>query len=433
MKRSLTRLPFAIAVFALTHLLSGCSNLSSGSDTSAESHCSQLLYDANIAINNKQYQSAINTSNTVLASCPIKDGMMTTDAKDAYYYAGLSYYSLQQYQPAADAFAKLMAFKNANPYLQRPATMYYNISMARLNPAKAQDYINQALPISDSKSNVDVLDAIYDVGTRDKSLMNNYMALIDNPKFPLRYADRFDRPIKLAQSLGDKKLAQTLTTRQATIEHVEAEARARNIAGPGVESSAGGDANLAGYKRGAFLSEAYRKAGEPVLAAYYEGVKKQYQGFLKSDAESAQADATLAKSNAEFEAQQRDQTQDLVNTVTGAVVSAGVASASGGNVAQAVNNSLADSAVSMSDNPEMMGAVKSGMQSFSSNQEKCTYATPSRFKQCCKNVIKGIFSSTQNSDGTTTYGCEHPDKYRTREGCTYNGDKLVINSCVING
>lgn len=433
MTRSLTQLPFTIVLLALTSLLSSCSYLSTNSDASVESQCSQLLYDSSIFINNKQYQSAIDTSNTVLATCPIKEGMMSTDAKDAYYYAGLSHYALQQYEPAADNFAKLMAFKNANPYLQRSATMYYNISMARLNPAKAQDYVNQVLQNPDSKSNVDVLDAIYDLGPRDTTLMNNYVALIDNPKYPLRYADRFDRPIKLAQSLGNKKLAQTLTTRQATIEHVEAKARARNIAGPGIESSAGGDANLEGFKRGAFLSESYRNAGEPVLATYYEGIKKQYQGFLESDAERAQADAALAKSNAEFEAQQRDQTQDLVNTVTGAVVSAGVASASGGNVTQTVINSLADSAVSMSDNPEMMEAAKGAMHSFSSNQEKCTYTTPSKFKQCCKSVIKGIFSSTQNSDGTITYGCEHPDKYRTREGCTYSGDKLVVNSCAING
>lgn len=433
MTRSHNRLPFTFVVLVLSSLVSSCSHLSSNSDASVESQCSQLLYDASIAFNYKQYQRAIDTSNRVLATCPIKDGMMTTDAKDAYYTAGLSYYALQQYQPAADNFAKLVAFKNANPYLQKPATIYYNLSMARLNPTKAQDYLNQALHNPDSKSNVDVLDAIYDVGTRDATLMNNYVALIDNPKFPLRDAHSFVRPVQLAQSLGNKKLAQTLAKRQATIDHVEATARARNIAGPGVESSAGGDANLEGYKRSAFLSESYRNAGEPVLATFYEGIKKQYQGFLKSDAEGAQVDAALAKNNAEFEAQQRNQTQDLVNTVTGAVVSAGIASASGGNVTQTVISSLADSTVSMSDNPEMMEAVKGGMHSFSSNQEKCTYTTPSRFKQCCKSVIKGIFSSTQNSDGTTTYGCEHPDKYRTREGCTYSGDKLVVNSCVING
>ncbi|WP_140918633.1 hypothetical protein [Limnobaculum xujianqingii] len=131
------------------------------------------------------------------------------------------------------------------------------------------------------------------------------------------------------------------------------------------------------------------------------------------------------------ENESNDDSSSLVSQIVGIVGAGIMAEASGGDAMQAINNGLADMAVNNSDNPELMSSVRSGLDSMTQAANRCDYSTPSGFKSCCKNQIKGKLSSTSNSDGTVSYGCLHPDKIGTREGCTYSGNTMV-NVCAIS-
>ncbi|WP_039057292.1 hypothetical protein [Enterobacter sp. Bisph1] len=139
-----------------------------------------------------------------------------------------------------------------------------------------------------------------------------------------------------------------------------------------------------------------------------------------------------AQDNAEFEQNKAAENDRFNSAVTGAAMGMVSEIAGGGNATQAALNATSDVAINTSSTPELLSDAKSGLNTLAQNENKCDFSTPSGFKQCCKNKIRGKFSSAQQSDGTVSLGCLHPDKVGTRQGCTYSGDKLIVNSCAIS-
>lgn len=241
---------------------------------------------------------------------------------------------------------------------------------------------------------------------------------------PFSTASMYSSATSLADETGNKKIASMLSTQfqklNASWGNIPVEKR-RYV-----------------RDKQTFLSVA-EKLNDPVntrqkqtlleLAGMRDRVDADNQQFA---ARQEQIRVQQAQDNAEFERNKAVENDRVYSAVTGATMGMVNEIAGGGNATHAALNATSDVAINISSTPELLSDAKSGLNTLAQNENKCDFSTPSGFKYCCKNKIRGKFSSTQQSDGTIALGCLHPDKVGTRQGCTYAGDKLIVNSCVIS-
>ncbi len=243
------------------------------------------------------------------------------------------------YAQALEEYEAYLAYPDRFVVLDEPATISRALMKAKTDPANAAAHVNEAEGLVKKRSYtsakylvIKVNDAKYDLGIKNEQMLRSYLEALNYAKHSS--ADAYTRPIELATTLGQKKIASVLTKRQQDMRTVDAKAKAMNIPGPGT-GQAGTEASA---RRDAFYQQEFEKLGNDYFARYYSGLLESDLKIFKMQSNNAREFAELEQRNAEYK-QQKDaeESESLTNLLS--IASMGLAASS--NVGQVTPGSMA--------------------------------------------------------------------------------------------
>lgn len=330
---------FFLCIVPLTVLLSGCSSGDSSAMSDMYQRCvTEQIKGMNLMVDGLHQQSN-QVFDQMLAQCQSKFPEVEKQMNSTHYYKGSNFEDMGDYSQALAEYETYLAWPDRFVVLDEPATISRALMKAKTDPANAAAHVAEAENLLKKMSYtsakylvIKVNDAKYDLGIKNEQMLRSYLEALEYAKNSS--ADAYTRPIALATSLGQKKIAGVLTKRQQDLRTVDAKAKAMNIPGPGT----GQPGTEAGARRDAFYQQEFEKLGNDFFALYYATQLEADLKILKMQADSAREFAELEQRNAEYKRQKdAEESESLTNLLS--IASAGLAASSG--VGQVTPGSMA--------------------------------------------------------------------------------------------
>ncbi len=330
---------FIFALVPLISLLSGCSSGGSSGQAQMYERCvtdqvrgMTLMRDGDFAQSNQVFDQT-------LAQCQNGTPELAKEMNTIHAYKGMNFEDMGNYAQALVEYETYLAYPNRYVVLDEPASIGRALMKAKTDPANAATHVNEAEGLLKKMSYtsakylvIKVNDAKYDLGIKNEQMLRSYLEALDYAKHTS--ADAYTRPIALATSLGQQKIASVLTKRQQDLRTVDAKAKAQNIPGAGT----GQVGTEAGARRDAFYQQEFAKLGNDFFGVYYAKLLESDLSILKMQADSAREFAELEQRNAEYKRQKEaEESESLANLLsiatTGLSASAGVGQVTPGSMA----------------------------------------------------------------------------------------------------
>ena len=438
-----------VSSFIIMLLVAACGGSSTSSNAAACGESAQKL----VQLASQNDVSAVDTQvGELLSSCPIDSGL-GADYHSTIVSVSSFYIRNNQYDKGIDSVKKIYTL---SPYSSGSFRdqMLYSAYLIHIYSAKAdfiaknskqagievmKDYEKNALATripEDRSALIYTLlpsyDKRYSLGDISSELLNGYVTVLN--KITDGRPD-YSKAISLAQKLNDDKSVGKLQGQQQTLYAAMSES---NSLYPKSESPVNYENEISSAE---LISKRLEEKNYNSLSKTWSNRAQSFRlGKALTENDKAVA-ARIESDNRELQAQRAAENQQFMSSLMGVASGAAVAYASGGDVSDAVNNGLADTAVNNSNNPELMQSVRSAMTTSTQSNltgnststpaasPDCNRSTPSGFISCCKAMNGTMFPPKMYSDGTTGYGCKMEGG--TRRGCQYRGDTLIPNSCAI--
>lgn len=320
---------FFLGIVPLIALLSGCSSGGSSDMASMYERCvSDQIKAMNLMVDGYHEQSN-QLFDQVSSQCQSKYPELEKQMNTTHYYKATNFEDMGNYAQALAEYEAYLAYPDRFLVLDEPATIGRALMKAKTDPANAAAHVSEAEGLLKKMSYTSakylvlkVNDAKYDLGIKNEQMLRSYLEALDYAKNSS--ADAYTRPIELATSLGQKKIASVLSKRQQDLRTVNAKAKAMNIPGPGT----GQVGSEAGARRDAFYQQEFEKLGNDFFARYYSDLLESDLKILKMQADNAREYAELEQRNAEYKRQKdAEESESLSNLLS--IASAGLAASSG--------------------------------------------------------------------------------------------------------